>query len=67
MASEPVEVEVLNEDGSLAVRPKRQSVLMVPIKALAFVFAVLTALMILLVGIAGVLLQQSEPPKKPEE
>ena len=66
MAGEPVEVEVLNQDGSLAVRPERQSVLMVPIKALAFVFAVLTALMILLVGIAGVLVQQGVPPKEPE-
>lgn len=67
MAEEPVEVEVLNEDGSLAVPSKRQSFLMLPIKGLAFVFAVLTALMILLVGIAGILMQRSEPPRDPEE
>jgi len=66
MADEPVEVEVLNEDGSLAVQPQRQSALMIPVKALALVFAVLTALMILLVGLAVVLVQQGVPPKEPE-
>jgi len=66
MADEPVEVEVLNEDGSLAVQPQRQSALMIPVKALALVFAVLTALMILLVGLAAVLVQQGVPPKEPE-
>jgi len=39
---------------------------LIPVKALALVFAVLTALMILLVGLAAVLVQQGVPPKEPE-
>lgn len=63
MSEEPTEVEVLNKDGTPAVPKKISPIFMAPIQVLAFVFAVLTALMILLVGAAGILLQQDEPPE----
>lgn len=70
MTPEPVEVEVLNKDGTPAIPAKKHS-LANPINVLAFIFALLTSLMILLVGIASVIEKKAreldeEPPPGPE-
>jgi hypothetical protein len=63
MKEEPVEVEVLDKDQAPMLPSKRPSGPLAPvINTLAFVFAVLTALMILLVSMAAVLVKQNPPP-----
>lgn len=56
MASEPVEVEVLDKDG-YPVR-RRSTALSAPINALMFLFALLAAFGILLMALGQVLIQK---------
>lgn len=66
MAREPVEVEVLDKDGAPLVKPEpRRGPLTPVINTLAFVFAALTAVMLVLLATAAVLLQQAQ--KEDEE
>jgi len=68
MSREPVEVEVLDKDGTPAIPEKRVTGPLSPIiNTLAAVFAVLTALMILLIALAATLAKQDdESPPDPE-
>lgn len=60
MGREPLEVEVLDEEGVPIRSQGRRLSLLNPIHALAFVFAGLTALMILLMALAAALLKASD-------
>jgi len=68
MSPEPVEVEVLDKDGTPAIPEKRVTGPLSPvINTLAFVFAALTAVMILLIAVAATLAKQDdEIPPDPE-
>jgi len=59
MSSEPVEVEVLDKDGVPAVPEKNKLSLLNPINVLALLFAILTAIMIVLLGFAASLEAQA--------
>jgi len=59
MSSEPVEVEVLDKDGAPAIPEKNKLSLLNPINVLALLFAILTAIMIVLLGFAASLEAQA--------
>ena len=59
MSSEPVEVEVLDKDGTPAIPETKKLSLLNPVNALMLVFAVLAAIMIVLMGLAASLEAQA--------
>ena len=59
MSAEPVEVEVLDKDGTPAIPERKKLSPLNPLNLLALVFAVLTAVMIVLLGLAASLEAQS--------
>ena len=59
MSPDPVEVEVLDKDGVPAIREKSKLSLLNPINVLALILAILTAMMIVLLGLAASLEAQA--------
>jgi hypothetical protein len=65
MSPEPVEVEVLDKDGTPAIPETKKLTPLTPIiNLLALVFAVLTAIMIVLLGLAASLEARSRKLEK---
>jgi hypothetical protein len=64
MSPEPVEVEVLDKDGVPAIPERKTPSLLNPVNVLMLIFAVLAAVMIVLMGLAASLEAQSRKLEK---